>query len=98
MRLEPHEIAAIRDAARAIFGAGAVVRVFGSRVLDYIKGGDLDLFLEVEPGQATSANEVAFRDRIEGPLDELRVDIVFHERGEPLSPIHEIALRDGVDL
>jgi hypothetical protein len=98
MRLEPHEIAAIRDAARAVFGAKAAVRVFGSRVHDHVRGGDLDLFLEVEPGQATTAYEVAFRDRIEGPLDQLRVDIVFYERGEPLSPIHEIALRDGVAL
>ena len=98
MRLEAHEIAAIRDAARAIFGGTAAVRVFGSPINDHVRGGDPDLFLEVEPGQATSANEAAFRDRIGGPLDELRVDVVFHERGQPLSPIHEIALRDGVAL
>jgi hypothetical protein len=41
---------------------------------------------------------MAFRDRIGGPLEELRIDIIFHGRGQPLSPIHEIALRDGVAL
>lgn len=98
MRLEPHEIAAIRDAARAVFGEGVTVRVFGSRVDDRARGGDLDLYLEVAPGQATFANEMDFRDLIERPLDELRVDVVLHEYGQPLSPIQEIARRDGVLL
>ena len=95
MRLEPGEIRAIRQAVREVFGAHARVRVFGSRVHDHLKGGDLDLHLEVAPGQATIANEVAFRDLIERPLDELKVDVVLRERGAPLSPIDEIALRDG---
>ena len=76
----------------------ARVRVFGSRVDDHLKGGDLDLHLEVEPGQATFANEMAFRDLIERPLEELKVDVVLRERGAPLSPIDQIALRDGVLL
>ena len=53
MRLEPDEIQAIRRAAQAVFGAQARVRVFGSRVADHLKGGDLDLWLEVAPGEAT---------------------------------------------
>jgi predicted nucleotidyltransferase len=98
MRLEPDEIEAIRRAARTVFGAQARVRVFGSRVEDDLKGGDLDLWLEVAPGQATLANETRFRDLIARPLDELKVDIVLHERGQPLSPIDRIARRDGVKL
>ena len=98
MRLQPEEIRAIRQAASVVFGAGATVRVFGSRVHDHLKGGDLDLHLEVEPGQATLANEMRFRDLIERPLDELKVDIVMHERGRPAGPIDEIARRDGVLL
>ena len=98
MRLEPYEIQAIRAAALAVFGARATVRVFGSRVRDELRGGDLDLHLEVEPGQATLANEMRFRGLIERPLDELKVDIVLHERGRPLGPIDQIARRDGVLL
>ena len=98
MRLEPGEIQAIRRAAQAVFGAQARVRVFGSRVEDHLKGGDLDLWLEVAPGQATLANELRFRDLIAGPLDELKVDVVLHERGRPLAPIDRIARRDGVLL
>jgi hypothetical protein len=98
MRLERGEIEAIRHAARAVFGAQTRVRVFGSRVQDHLRGGDLDLWLEVASGQATLANERRFRDLIARPLDELKVDIVLHERGRPLSPIDQIARRDGVLL
>jgi len=98
MRLQPEEIEAIRQAALAVFGAGATVRVFGSRARDHLRGGDLDLYLEVAPGQATLANELRFRDLIERPLDELKVDIVMHERGRPRGPIDQIARRDGILL
>jgi hypothetical protein len=98
MRLEPGEIEAIRQAAREVFGADARVRVFGSRVHDHLKGGDLDLHLEVGPGQATFGNEMAFRELIERPLDELKVDVVVRERGAALTPIDAIARRDGVQL
>lgn len=98
MRLDLLEIQAIRRAAREAFGERATVRVFGSRVHDHLRGGDLDLHIEVEPGQAALANEVAFRNLIERPLDELKVDVVLHERGQPLAPIDQIALRDGVVL
>jgi predicted nucleotidyltransferase len=98
MRLDPSEIQAIRQAAQAVFGDCTNVRVFGSRVRDDLKGGDLDLYLEVEPGQATIENEMRFRALIERPLDELKLDIVLHERGRPHGPIDRIALRDGVLL
>jgi predicted nucleotidyltransferase len=98
MRLEMDEVQAIRHAAREVFGERTTKRVFGSRVRDDLKGGDLDLHLEVDPGQATFTNEMAFRDLIERPLDELKVDVVLHERGAPLTSIDEIALRDGVLL
>lgn len=98
MRLTAAEVAAIRQATRKVFGARAVARVFGSRVDDAARGGDLDLLIEVEPGQATLANETRFLDLIAAPLDELHVDLILHERGRPLGPIERIALRDGVTL
>jgi predicted nucleotidyltransferase len=98
MRLTPAEIEAILRAVRAVFGEAARVRVFGSRVRDDLKGGDLDLFVEVEPGGATIANEQRLRDLIAPALDDLRTDIILHERGRALTPIQRIALRDGVLL
>lgn len=98
MRLTSAEAEAIVRAVREVFGDTARVRVFGSRVHDDLKGGDLDLFVEVERGGASIANEQRLRDLIAPALDDLRTDIVLHERGRPTSPIEQIALRDGVLL
>ena len=98
MRLTAHEVEAIKAAAREVFGPTAVVRVFGSRADDAKRGGDLDLYVEVDAGGWSLRKESRFLDLIEEPLDQLSVDLVVHERGRPLRPIEEIALRDGVML
>lgn len=72
--------------------------MFGSRARDDLRGGDLDLFVEVEPGDASIANEQRLRDLIAPALDDLRTDIILHERGGAVTPIERIALRDGVSL
>jgi predicted nucleotidyltransferase len=98
MRLTPIEIEAIRRAVREVFGDSARARVFGSRARDDLRGGDLDLFVDVEAGDASIANEQRLRDLIAPALGDLRVDIVLHERGRPPTPIERIALRDGIPL
>jgi predicted nucleotidyltransferase len=98
MRLHPSEVDAIRTAVREVFGAAATVRLFGSRVRDDLKGGDIDLLVEVEPGQGSIANEQRLRDRVGPVVEDLRIDIVLRERGTPLRPIERIALRDGIRL
>jgi predicted nucleotidyltransferase len=98
MRLTHGEIEAIRRAVREVFGDAARARVFGSRVRDDLKGGDLDLFVEVDAGDASVANEQRLRDLIAPALGDLRIDIILHERGRPPTPIERIALRDGVLL
>lgn len=65
---------------------------------DDLQGGDIDLLVEVEPGQASIVNEQRLRDRIAPAIQDLRLDIVLHERGKAFTPIELIALRDGVPL
>lgn len=98
MRLTPDEIAAIKQTAAEVFGPAAEVRLFGSRVDDTRRGGDIDLYLEVEPGQATFENECAFTHRLEDRIGDQKIDVVLHERGRPLRPIADIAVHTGVRL
>ena len=98
MRLQPDEAEAIRAAVREVFGPAATIRLFGSRVHDDLEGGDIDLLVEVEPGQASIVNEQRLRDRIAPAVQDLRTDIVLHERGAVFSPLERIALRDGILL
>jgi len=96
--LHPREVEAIRTAERQILGPTATIRLFGSRARDDLKGGDIDLFVEVEPGQASVANEQRLRDTIAPAVQDLRSDIILHERGAAFTPLERIALRDGILL
>jgi len=48
MRLNQHKIDTIKRATAEIFGKEADVRLFGSRVDDAVRGGDIDLMVEFD--------------------------------------------------
>lgn len=98
MRLKQHEVDAIKAAADRTFGSGAVVRLFGSRVRDDVRGGDIDLHLEIESGQEDVAHAARFRWDVYRGVGERAMDLVFHVRGRPLRPIDQAAHREGVIL
>jgi len=97
MRLAPADIVAIKAAAAETFGDDAVVRLFGSRVDDRRRGGDIDLHLEVSdlPGLAARSH---FLDRVETATDGRKVDTVFSIRGTISNGFERIAYRDGIVL
>jgi uncharacterized protein len=45
MRLHPSEIHLIKSIAHHVFGNGTKVILFGSRVDNTLKGGDIDLYI-----------------------------------------------------
>lgn len=98
MRLTAHEVAAIKAAARETFGESVVVRLFGSRLDDSVKGGDIDLHLEVDAGCSDYRHTGDFRWRLMTSIGERAVDIVTLERGRVPRRIDEVALSQGVRL
>jgi predicted nucleotidyltransferase len=98
VRLTKEEIAGIRAATAEVFGPDATVRLFGSRVDDAAKGGDIDLLVEVPPGRATFRDECALLFALEARLGERKIDLLLVEPGRPRAAIERIAFRDGVVL
>lgn len=99
MRLSDRDIAAITDTAAALFGGSATVRLFGSRLHDDLKGGDIDLYVEVDAGQGGAGRTERFRDRLAESLGvDAPLDVLVHERGRPLRPIEHLAAETGVVL
>jgi predicted nucleotidyltransferase len=95
MRLTPEEVAGITTAVAEVFGPTATVRLFGSRVRDDLKGGDIDLLVEVPPGRETFADECALGLALTEYLGDRKVDILLVMPGRPLAPIEQIAFREG---
>jgi uncharacterized protein len=98
MRLNTAEISAIKSAAQQAFGADVVVRLFGSRVHDHRRGGDIDLHFEVNPGNNSDRAINRFEEQLFASMEEQRIDKIFAVRGAPLGPFQQIGYRDGIIL
>lgn len=98
MRLKPRDIDAIKTAARETFGEDTIVRLFGSRVDDSLRGGDIDLHLTVNDGQQDYRHAGSFKWKLFQLIDEQKVDLVFHVRGRDLRPIDHVAVEEGIVL
>jgi predicted nucleotidyltransferase len=98
VRLTDHEVAAIKAAAREAFGESAVVRLFGSRVDDSLRGGDVDLHVEVDPLPDERRAKGRFEDSLFERIEPRKVDLIVSQRGGIPRGFERIAYRDGIVL
>ena len=100
MRLTDEQRRAIVEETAHIFGPGARVRLFGSRVDDRTRGGDIDLHIETQEGSAAELldRELKLYARLIHRLGERRIDIVVHRHGQAARPIDEQARQTGIVL
>jgi predicted nucleotidyltransferase len=99
MRLDNQTRDIIKSEVSHLLGKEAVVRLFGSRVDDAQRGGDIDLLIDVTiaiPNRVIAECQLAAGLFIK--LGGRKVDVLIREPGKALLPIHEQALRRGVIL
>ena len=94
MRLEKWEIEEIKKAAKLVFGKDVKVILFGSRVYDDKKGGDIDLYVIIE--NPTYERKKNFWIELQERLGEQKIDIILSEN--PNRAIEKVALKEGVEL
>ncbi len=99
MRLTTEQIQIIREAARTVFGQGASVRLFGSRLDDAAQGGDIDLLVEcAQPIEGRVEKACRMSAQIQLKLGEQKIDILVLDPTVVPQPIHEAARKNGVSL
>ena len=101
MRLTDLQRTIIRETVTETFGAGASVWLFGSRVDDNQRGGDIDLLIETDQADAEiiARAEIAFLAKIQMRMGEQKIDVLLDYpscRSRP--PICAIAKRTGILL
>jgi predicted nucleotidyltransferase len=94
MRLTQIEIKNIIRIKSRIFGPEVKIYLFGSRVDDNQKGGDIDLFVEYD-GVDKFEKRIEFLSSLKEVIGEQKIDIVFSSESDRL--IEKIA-REGIEL
>jgi predicted nucleotidyltransferase len=97
MRLTREQTEAIRQAAREAFGAGTDVWLFGSRVHDSKRGGDIDLLLRPQQPDQAMTRKLKLLRLLEQQLGERKIDILIETPDDP-RPIVQVARETGVRL
>lgn len=99
MRLTAEQVNAIRLIASEEAGAESVVRLFGSRLDDTARGGDIDLLLEVPYSVDDPALFTArIATRLMRALGNRHVDVLLAAPNLDTFPIHRVAVAEGVRL
>lgn len=99
MRLTEQTKATIRTTVHEVFGPQAKARLFGSRLDDSQRGGDIDLLVElpdVDPDKRRRSLTLAAH--LQMRLGDQPIDILVIDPETPLQAIHEVALKNGVAL
>lgn len=95
MRLSEYQKRVIKEEASNSFGEEVAVYLFGSRVDDSKRGGDIDLFLEKFDGYLTQLDCMRFNTALQMRLGEQKIDII--SSADPGKLVAE-AKRSGVPL
>ena len=101
MRLTDQQRTIIRATVAETFGVGADVWLFGSRVDDNKRGGDIDLLIETDQVDvdAIARAEIFFLTRIQEKLGEQKIDVLLdYPSRKTRPPIFSIAKQTGILL
>lgn len=101
MRLTDQQRTLIRTTVAEIFGSDANVWLFGSRVDDRKRGGDIDLLIETSRinVDAIARAEVSLLSKLQMKLGEQKIDLLIDYPSRKIRPpILSIAKQNGILL
>ena len=99
MRLSQHQQQTIRRIVGEVFEEPVTILLFGSRVDDDARGGDIDLLVQCsKPVAHPAVTASRLSTRISRALQGRKVDVVLEAPSLQYLPIHDVAHRTGVPL
>lgn len=99
MRITPQEAAAIRRITAEVAGPLARVSLFGSRTRDDLRGGDIDLLIELpEPGADKLAVSLRVGAKLQLAIGERKIDVLVTDPESEETSLIRTARREGIAL
>ncbi len=86
MRLSEFQIEQIRKIARSIFGDDVKVVLFGSRVDDKARGGDIDLLIDSShQDRMNFENKIEFLTNLKLSIGDQKIDVIYNKPADEIS-------------
>ena len=100
MRITEQQQKIIKQTICKYFGVGSGVWLFGSRVDDNARGGDVDIYIEPEIQEADDIVEAKLDALVElyQLLGDQKIDLVINRKMGVILPIYDIAKDTGIPL
>ncbi|MDD5383773.1 MAG: nucleotidyltransferase domain-containing protein [Gallionella sp.] len=99
MRLSRQTQQTIRDTVREVFGIEAGVKLFGSRINDDARGGDIDLLVELPSiTEGLERKTMQLAAKLQLRIGDQPIDILVLDPSTPRQSIHEQASATGIKL
>ena len=96
MRLRESEISMIKRTALEVFGEDVEVFLFGSRVDDSKRGGDIDLYIKSKNKEDLFQKRSKFNIKLQDAIGEQKIDIIIAKN--PNRDIEIEAIENGIKL
>ncbi len=95
MRLNQKQLSSIRTNFTNFFNDGKIY-LFGSRVDDSKKGGDIDLYISTKSKENLAYKKIQFLAKVKREIGEQKIDVVFDYGQDRL--IDKKAKEEGIEL
>lgn len=97
MRLSEWQRDIIKQKALECFGEDVQVYIFGSRVDDTKRGGDIDIYVKTLPTDRMLDMKIEYLQKLERELGEQKIDAVIDD-GKSQKTIYKVARKEGIKL
>ncbi len=97
MRIRKEYIANIKEIARNNFGKDVQIYLFGSRVDDSKKGGDIDLYIETKISEELFDKKIKMLSALYKTIGEQKIDLIINNFTRD-KLIYKVAKQEGVLL
>jgi len=100
MRLSQSEIDAIKKVAKMVFGENTTTLLFGSRIDDNKRGGDIDLYIKYNPTRQDENQyqlKIKFLVQIKKIIGDQKIDVLL-DTGKQSNNIFKSIKKHGIQL
>ncbi len=98
MRLSTEEIQHIKAVAQTLWGDELKIWLFGSRVDDTQKVGDIDLYIDISKKITPNSHSSRYIALLQQKIGEQKIDVLITDSTMHLQDIHLIAKQTGILL